>query len=679
MPRAHIDIESFSEVDLTDVGVYRYAEHPSTRINCIAVAVDNHPVKIVVKADEFWPLGDKLNDYTWAAHNAEFERVMLSGAPGRRIGFPQIPIDQWVCTAAKCAVHALPRKLEDAAKALRLDFQIDPGKRANMLKTAKLQRGVRYTPDSHPDIFAKLYADCCADVEAERAVDKLLPDLRDDEQILWVLDQQINQRGFLVDLETATWITKLRDEYLEELVAECIRICGYAPTQVEAVRGWLQSKGVELPDLTKKTVENHLKGDDERVLRIRQEASKTSVSKFDAMRRIACADGRVRGAFMFHGASPGRWTGKLVQPHNLAKPSRSMEGWEVGLAENIKGMSLGAVKALNPEVMDALSSCGRPMIVAPKGRELIVSDFSSIESRIVAWMADETWKLDVFNTHGKIYEAVAAKMFRLPEETILNYKKKHGHHHPGRDLGKRTELSCGYAGGVAAVRRSPGFDNIKPVPTDEEVQDWVTAWRIACPRTVAMWKGLERLMVTAIESGQVTQGYKCRFGVIDYSVEKKLGLDRNPVEFLKIQLPSGRGIYFAEPRVEIEKVMWNEEKKRYVPHDGSEAKIKLRKTITFMQVIKGLMWIRDSAHGGIFLQNIVEGIGRDLLKNGMFNLVKNGYPDVILHVHDEIGAEVDAGTGDVEEFSRLMCRLPKWAQGLPVTTAGYRAKRYHKD
>jgi DNA polymerase len=670
--RLHIDIETQSAAQLDKVGVYVYANHPSTRITCIACGLDNGRVALPVSFGGRWPREYSISGLRLAAHNAEFERVILSGPPGQKIGFPQTRMEQWVCTAAKASVHALPRKLEKCAVALGLDNLVDPTKRQNMLTLSKPKKdGSFWTPDTAPEKFQQWYADCITDVEAEREIDNLLPDLSLSEARLYIIDQEINSRGFKIDRTTVKAITLLRDEYVELLLQECMDICGHSPNQRDAVLNWLMSKGVELADYTSTTINAALDGKhkDERVLQIRRETGKTSVSKFDTMLRVAGADDRVRGAYMFHGASPGRWTGKLVQGHNLAKPVIERE---VELADQLATMPLGTLQLLEPQVMDALSSCARPMIVADEGCELIASDFSSIESRITAWLCNETWKLEAFRRGDPIYEAVAARMFKKELAFFKDYKKKTGKHHVYRDLGKRTELMCGYAGGIAAVKRSPGFE--KTGATDGEVQEWVDLWRTACPRTVAMWKGLERLIVGAIETGQVTQGYRCRFGLVKYA---------NDYTFLRIQLPSGRSIYFAGPRVEQTKVVWNEEKRRYAVYEPDliawhrTAKVKIQREIGFWQQIKE-QWRFDFAHGGIFLQNIVEAIGRDLLKNAMFSVTTAGYP-ITMHTHDELVAEVKKGTGSVKEFNQLMCKPVAWAEGLPLDAAGYRARRYHKD
>jgi DNA polymerase len=669
MRRLHIDIETQSELDLSKVGVYKYAEHHSTRITFVACALDDGPVSLPVRSGQIWPVRYRIDDIELAAHNAEFERVVLGSACGKQIGFPQTRIDQWVCTASKASVHALPRALEKCAIALGLANRIDPTKRANMLSLAKPNKaGVFWTPETQPQKFEQWGNDCMADVEAEREIDQLLPDLIPSEKRLYVLDQVINQRGFAVDVDTAIAVCKLRDEHVAELVEECMKISGFAPSQRAEILNWLTSKGVELKDYTAKTIKDALDGphENERVLQIRRETGKTSVAKFDSLLRTVCADGRIRGSYLFHGASPGRWTGKGFQPHNIAKPTID---WEVDLAEQLKTMSLATLATLEPSVMDALSSCGRPMIIGGPGRELIATDFSSVESRITAWLCDEQWKLDVFRGDGKIYEAVAARMFKKPVEFFAEYRAKTGKHHAYRDLGKRTELMCGYAGGLAAVKRSPGFE--KTGATDEEVLQWVALWREACPRTKGMWKGLERLIANAIESGQVTQGYKCRFGLVTYA---------NGYKFLKIQLPSGRGIFFANPKVDKRNVVWSEELKRYVaynPDAHKDAYVKVQREIGFWQQIKE-QWVYDTAHGGIFLQNIVEGVGRDLLKSGMLRLDAAGY-EIVGHTHDEAFSEVDYGTRSVAEHDALMCELPIWAGGLPMNAAGYRHKRYHKD
>ena len=662
--RAHIDIESQSEVDLTKVGVFIYAQHPSTRITCISVALGDGEVTTPVKYGERWPARYQLDStISLGAHNAEFERTMLNGPPGAVLGFPRTSVNQWVCTAAKAASHALPRKLEHLLAALRLDERIDEGKHRNMLKTSKPYKGVMPTPQTMPKEFEKLYEDNRRDVEGERAVDKLLPDLIASERRLWILDQEINERGFWVNRRDIKRIIELRDEHVQSLVDECVKLCGFAPTQVEAVRGWLQSKGIELADMKAKTVLE--RKNEHRILEIRKETSKTSTAKFDRMLECSRVDGRVRGGHMFHGASPGRWTGKLVQSQNLPKPV--IQG-EVELAGQVGSFNLATLRLLYDSPMDAMSSLARPMIQAPEGKILRVGDFSQVEARIVPWLVGEEWKLEAFRRNEPIYESTAAKMFRVDLSFFTDYLKKNGHHHQWRDLGKRTELMCGYAGGVAAVKRSPGFEKINPQPKDEEIKGWVDLWRTACPRTVASWKNLANLCIKAIETRQVYSGYRCKFGMVTYG----------KVEFLRIQLPSKRSIYMAEPQVHSKQMWWDEGKNRYVEYEIPGVESRTMKEISHMQDHSKYGWVRERSHGGIILQNITEGVGRDLLAHGMINLDNAGYP-ITMHVHDEAVAETDEDFGSTEEFLELLTDKPGWAEDFPLAAAGYSSQYYHKD
>lgn len=674
MPRLHIDIESFGTVDLTEVGVYVYANHPDTRIRCISVALDDGAISTPVKFGQNWPSRYRLSGLTLAAHNAEFERVMLNGPPGQRIGFPKTELNQWLCTAFKAAIHGLPRNLEDLLNALKLEQRIDKDKRKNMLLLSKpLYRSINKqrtriipTPETHPAEFEKWYADCEADVAGERAVDQLLPDPIPSEQRLYALDQTINERGFWTNQDMVRQLIEIREEHLEKLVNECMQLSGLEPSQRDAVKGWLASKGIELENLRANTVKDNLHR--HRVLEIRRETSKSSTAKLDRMVVCAGRDHRVRGAHLVHGATPGRWTGKLVQSQNLPKPLIDEELC-VELAKLIPTMDLATLRLLVDSVMDTMASLLRCCIQAPPGRILRVGDFTAVESVIVAWLCGEDWKLDAFKRTGKApYEAIAARMFKVTEKFFSDYEKEHGHKHEYRDLGKRTELLGQYAGGPAAIERSPGFDKIDPQPSRKEVQEWVDRWREANPQIKNSWKVLAQLCIRAIETRTVQSGYHCKFGVVNYG---------GKIDFLRIQLPSKRSIYFAEPMVHVKEMYWNETTRRYQdePIDGQQPKV--MKEWSHMAWIKG-MWLRDRTHGGVTLQNITEAFGRDLLVNGMFNVEEAGYP-VIMHIHDELVAETAEDQGSTEEFLQLMTKLPDWAPDFPLRSAGYSGSIYHKD
>lgn len=676
MPRLHIDIESYGTVDLTKVGVYVYANHPDTRIRCISVALDDSPVTTPVKFGGKWPARySSLRGITLAAHNAEFERVMLSGPPGKRIRFPETDLNQWVCTAHKAAIHGLPRTLEHLLVALHLDERIDADKRKNMLLLSKPLRRklhgeyrlIEPTPETHPEQFEKWYADCEADVAGERAVDRLLPDPSEAEMRVYRLDQTINARGFWTNQKMIRRLLEIREEHVSKLVDECVELCGFEPSQRDAVKGWLESKGIELVNLRAATVKDNLHR--HRVLEIRRETQKTSTSKLPRMVECAGVDGRVRGAHLIHGATPGRWTGKLVQSQNLPKPLINEE-WCVELAKLVPDMDLGTLRLLVDSVMDAMASLLRCCIQAPEGKTLRVGDFSAVESVIVAWLVNEEWKLEIFRRPGKsyIYEAIAARMFGLTEQFLIDYAKKQGHHHESRDLGKRTELACGYAGGPGAIERSAGFDKIDPPPDRRLVQSWVDAWREACSATAASWKNLAALCIRAIETRTVQSGYRCKFGVVNYG---------GRLDFLRIQLPSKRSIYFAEPMVHTKEMYWDETIRRYTDQPILGVQPRTMKEWSHMSWVKG-MWVRDRTHGGVTLQNITEGVGRDLLVNGMLSVEEAGYP-VIMHVHDEAVAETDEGWGSTEEFLAKLVRLPAWAEDFPLKAAGYSGPIYHKD
>ncbi len=682
--RLHLDIETFSEVDLPKCGVYRYAEDPSTEILCIAWALEEGPVNLWKPGQ---PLGDLLNDIKratiLAAHNAQFERVVLTGPAGQKIGFPTLPISKWMCTAAKAAVHALPRSLDKCALALGLTKKDLDGKRVMLKlsrprKPTKINLAVRYTYDQAPQDFEVLYAYCVNDVVVEREIDHTLADLLPAEQKMWEFDQLINNRGLQVDLSTVHKVLGLAAEYSKQLSDECVYITGSAPGQRDKIMKWCVHEGYPLAGYTALDIRTHLddpgcSGQVHRVLTIRAETSRTSVKKYDAIARAVCTDQRIKGMFLYHGAGTGRWAGRLVQLQNLPR-GKFKKMTEV--AEQIAAGDLPWLTALYNSPMDAFSTAIRPMIIAAPGRKFITSDFSNIEGRVLAWLAGETWKLKAFDDFDKgtgpdLYLVSAARIYNCSIEEA----KQH------RQMGKVAELALGFGGGVGAFAKMADIYGVKLKPAlasiyasstadmidkaewlfnherktnaDANHDEYIAAelvkqlWRQAHPKTCDFWRDLEAAMKEAILMRKTVH-----VGRVKVFVKN---------DFMYMKLPSGRSLAYYKPEITVTKSKWG-----------------AKDALTFMSenAVTG-QWGRESTYGGSLVENAVQAVARDFLVSGMYAVEQAGYP-VIGHVHDEIISEVPSNFGSVLEFEQLMTTFPAWGHGIPLASSGWEGLRYKK-
>lgn len=700
MPRKlHIDIETFSECDLKREGLYRYAAHPSTELLVVCYAFDDEPVQTWVPDDDpFVP--DDLRSHVASggqirAHNASFERVVLNGAAGQRVDFPRIAIGQCVCTAAKMAAHGLPRALGDAAAALGTHPKNDVG-RMDMLQLSKPRTGkvARWTRDNAAERFARLDQYCVDDVEAERGIDRTVPDLSANEQRVYELDQLINDRGIAVDLEAVGNAQVLIAEYKAELQERCREWTGLNPSQSAKLAEWVRDNGYpQLTDLQADTVKHAVRDaacppEASRVLRLYSTFNAKAVSKYEAIERSVDEDGRLRGMFLYYGAGTGRWSSLIVQLQNLFRPV--IDDPDVAV-ECFASRDLDWLRAVYPNVdpMKVLASCVRAMLVPAPGKELQAIDFSGIESRVNAWMFGEEWKLDAFRAYDRgagpdQYLIAVANAFGLDVQTLTKKDRR-------RQWGKAIDLFGGYEGGVSAfevmaetysVDLGEIASAIGPLirPEERESAEWMwqrfgrggalshdvyvacdvvkQRWRARHPRIVEGWRDLREAARMAIEHpGSV---YALPNGKIKFRVRD---------QWLQMRLPSGRSVHYFRPMVSYEK---------FKDSDGFDtdednprsAKISYMGVDTYTR-----RWMRTGTYGGKLCENAVQALSRDLLVNALFNLEAAGYPTVGT-VHDEIISEVDGGS--LEEAMSIVCRLPAWAQGLPVAAEGWRAKRYRK-
>ncbi len=654
MRTLHIDLETFSDINITKAGLYKYVQSPAFEILLFAYSYDYEPVRIVdLAAGEQIPLQviHDLNDpnVTKTAHNAAFEINCLKR-------YFATETCQWHCAMVHAYYCGLPGQLGQLGRALGL-----PEGKQKMSVGRQLIRYfcVPCTPTKsnygrtrnlwhHDKQKWELFkAYCVRDVETEMEIHKILEryPFPEAEHYNWVLDQWINANGVAVDRELTAGALKMSAEVQEGLSGRAKKLTGLDnPNSVAQLKQWIRdNSGLELETLNKQTVAEVLadkSGDGlvKEVLRIRKELGKTSVKKYEAMEACVCADGRIRGLLQFYGANrTGRWAGRLVQVQNLP---RNYLGTLDTARELVKKGQTDAVKAVYGNVPDTLSQLIRTAFVPRPGNKFIVADFSAIEARVLSWLAGEQWRLDVFRTHGKIYEASASAMFGVDIGLI----KKGNPEYALRGKGKIAELALGYQGGAGSLV-SMGALNMGL--SEEELPDIVRRWRGSNQRIVDFWYAVERHALDTVRHGGT--GY----------LSCGITFGREP-DYLTITLPSGRKLYYYKP--EIRK---NALGREAIHFRGVDQKTK--------------KWEMISTYGGKLTENIVQAVARDLLANSLMNLYREGF-EIDFHIHDEVIMEVPEDSGrTLEEAVGVMCWLPGWAEGLPLNADGFESHYYKKD
>lgn len=650
-----IDIETFSSVDIKKSGLYKYVQSPDFEILLFAYAYNDEPVQIVDLAQgETLPeqvIQDLNNpEVVKTAYNAAFEYYALSK-------FYQTSIEQWRCTMILGAYFGYPFGLEAICKVLGLEEdkkKMAVGKALIKyfccpVKPTKTNGGRTRNYPKHDLEKWELFKDYCKrDVVAEREVKnhfslELFPG---EEHRLWCIDQAINQRGVLVDKQLVEGALFINDLVSEEIRKEMRLLTGLDnPNSVSQLKDWVTKQlGYNISGLGKEQIDNMLKWEDVRenkklkkVLELRKKGSKSSISKYQAMAEGMCSDNRVRGLLQFYGTKTGRWAGRLVQVQNL--PRNYMETLDLA-----RGMLKERQKIffdlMYPNVPDSISQLIRTAFIPSDGNVFLVADFSAIEARVLSWLAGEEWRLQVFRTHGKIYEASASAMFGVPIEKI----QKGNPEYELRQKGKIAELALGYQGGVGALT-SMGALNMGL--TEEELPDIVKRWRTSNRRIVDFWYSVEERAKATVEHG-VSTHHPCG-----------ISFHRTP-DSLMIQLPSGRHLFYVNPRLER-----NERGGQSLWYDGLDQGSK--------------NWNAIQTYGGKLTENIVQAVARDCLANALFHLEWNDYP-VVMHIHDECVIEVEKNSGKtLEKAIELMCINPSWASGLPLAADGFETSYYKKD
>lgn len=654
-----IDLETYSDVDLTKSTVYRYSEDPSFRILLFGYAVDDDPVTVIDVTQEPIPGGilSMLTDpnVIKQAYNANFERVCLSNyfrQQGIEIYDSFLPPEQWRCTMVQALSVGLPRSLAEVGDALGL-----PEDKAKMKEGRDLIRyfcrpcsptktnggRTRNLPEHAPDKWLMFKAYNARDVETERTIRRILdkcpvPDI---EWRAYWLDQRINDRGVMVDRKLVSNAIKISREHTELLTQEAVNLTGLQNVNsVSQLKGWLGVEG----SLDKKAIramrsEGNLTLKQDRLLAIRQEMGKTSISKYEAMERGICRDLRVRGLFQFFGANrTGRWAGRQVQVQNLPQNHLSdlNTAREIVLSGDRESLQL-----LYGNVPDALSQLIRTAFIAPNGRTFAVADFSAIEARVLAWLANERWRMEVFAEGRDIYCASASQMFRVPVE-------KHGVNGHLRQKGKIAELALGYGGSCGALTQMGAIEmGLK----EEELQPLVDAWRATNPNVTKFWWDVDGMAREAINHPGTIQRLHCAGGRVTLVAQCTRNL-------LKLQLPSGRCLHYWKPQIEVNKF-------------GSES-------ITYGGLDAG-KWARVESYGPKLVENIIQATSRDCLRDAMLR-VAEAFP-IVMHVHDEMIVEAaeDEAEGVLAYMQECMGKEIEWAPGLLLRGDGYITKYYKKD
>lgn len=654
-----VDIETYSSVDIKKSGLYKYVQSDDFEILLFAYSLDGAPAQVVDLAQ-----GEKIPEDITAmlfredcrkhAYNAAFEWYCLSKHFGVSAN---VWLSQWRCTMLHGLYCGFPAGLDSIGTALGLpqdkkklgigksliNYFCKPCK-----PTAANGQRTRNLPAHAPEKWELFKEYCARDVAAEMSVENILAafPVPDDIQKQWELDVRINSRGVRLDMGLVAGAIRCSEKSTAELLDEAVRLTGLEnPKSVSQLKKWLEAEtSTEIKSLNKADVENMLGGNVpqenvRRVLQLRQELSKSSVKKYAAMENAVCADGRARGLIQFYGANrTGRWAGRLIQVQNLPRTYLS----SLDLARDYaKSGGAFMLKLTCGSVPDTLSQLIRTAFIPSEGCKFVVADFSAIEARVIAWLAGESWRQEVFAKGGDIYCASASQMFKVPVE-------KHGVNGHLRQKGKIAELALGYQGGVSALISMGALDTGL---TEEELPVIVSAWRAANPRIKDLWYSVERAAVDTVSNFR-TNAVR---GLIFNYEHDPLGY----LEFMTVTLPSGRKLYYPFPV--IAENHFGKPAVHYMGQDGNSKK-----------------WGRLSTYGGKLTENIVQAIARDCLAAALERLDAAGYKTV-MHIHDEAVIDCPADKADLEAVCKIMSQPIPWAQGLLLNADGFVSDYYKKD
>lgn len=650
MKELFMDLETYSDVDLSKSGVYRYAQSSNFEILLFAYSVDKGPVQVInIKENEQIPT-DVLNALTDSsvkkyAYNAVFERICLSKYLGYPIGMYLSP-NSWYCDMVHAATLGLPLSLENVGIVLGIEKQkLTIGKslikyfcipctptKANGYRTRNL-------PHHDRDKWNEFIKYNKRDVETEMEIHNRLAKfpVLEQEWDNYHLDQRINDYGIMIDVDFVNHAIRCDEENQENNIEKVKLITGVNnPNSPKQLKEWLIEQGMtEIDSLSKVDVTRLLKdatGNVEEILKLRQDIAKSSVKKYIAMQNVVCKDDRCRGLIQFYGANrTGRYAGRLIQMQNL--PQNHLEPLSEA-RELIRMENLDGTLAKFGAISTVLSELIRTAFIPKKGYRFIVSDFSAIEARVLAWLAKEEWRLELFRNGGDIYCMSASKMFGVPVE-------KNGINKELRQKGKIAELACGYGGSVGALK---AFGAVALGIKESELKGIIDKWREANPNIIKLWWEVDKTAKNVITNKSTLMCYGLKF-----SYEKGI---------MFIELPSKRRLAYCKPRIGINALGL--------------------KCITYEGIGTGKKWERIESYGPKLVENIVQGIARDILAEAMMRLYKNGYK-ITMHIHDEVVLEVEENVSTVEEVCRIMKISPTWAKDLPLNADGYECKFYKKE
>jgi len=644
-----IDLETYSDVDLPNCGVYRYVEG-DFHILLFAYAFDDEETKCVDMA-----CGEQLpaevvdaihnENIIKSAWNAQFERICLSKYFGT-----QLDPDAWQCTMVWAASLSLPLKLATAAQALKTAQQKDAvGERliryfSIPCKPTKSNGGrTRNLPEHAPEDWKLFKSYCIQDVETERDIRRRLEKfpILPQEWDFYHMDQRINDRGILIDKELVQQAIICNMAMSEEMTKRAYALTGLEnPNSVSQLKGWLEERGIEVDSLGKKNVASLITDLDKHsadgealdMMKLRLQMAKSSVKKYQAAERYICQDGRAHGLFQFSGANrTQRWAGRGIQLQNL--PQNHISTLDEA-RELVKMGCFDMIEALYGNTPDILSQLIRTMLIPKDGYEFIVADFSAIEARVLAWLAGEQWRLDAFQRGEDIYCASASQMFGVPVV-------KHGINGELRQKGKVAELACGYGGGAGALISMGALDmGLK----EDELPDIISSWRDANPEIVKFWYAVEKAAIETVKDHT------------DRTVGK-IGFQFS-ANTLWIVLPSGRRLAYIKPKLQPNRFG--------------------RMALTFEGLGANNKWTRGETYSGKLTENITQATARDLLAEAMRRMELVGL-GIVGHVHDEVILEVPKGQYTVDDVCDIMNQNPAWADGLPLSSAGYTGNYYFKD
>lgn len=667
--KLHIDFETRSAVDLKVFGLDIYSHHETTDAWCLCYAFDEDQVKT-------WRIGEALPQEIYdhvkagkpvVGHNVTFEFAIWNNCMRKKYGWPTLKISQCYCSMAMAYAMSLPPSLKMLARALNAKTQKDMDGHALMLSMSKPRKWVDGKPEfwNVPERLERLIKYCINDVAAERDCEKMMVPLSESERRVWLLDQRINQRGIGVDREACEKtlaLAKIVQKDLNKKIKQATEGAISETSEATAILRWCNDNGIPMESLKKHDMEEwleleHLPSNVREVLEIRGDAAKISVKKLDVMLNMSLRDGRLRGQFQYHGAGPGRWSGRGVQLHNLPRPLKEYKdaALQQAIIDGIRSGYLDEndIDNLYGPFMRVISSLVRGYLVSTSGQDFIGADLANIEGRVLAWLAGEEWKLDAF----RAYDAgTGSDIYLLTAGRILKKKASEVDDDERQAYGKVPELALGYGGGVGAFQSMAVNYNVEV--TNEEADEIKMDWRAVHPATYKFWGQLNSAAMSAVRNAGGTFYAGAKGRQIAFKVAGS---------FLWVKLPGGRCLCYPFPEISTVKAPWGDQI-QCVTYMGVDGRAKSK--------TKG-KWVRLTTYGGYWAENVTQAVARDILVEGMFRMEDRNYP-IVLHVHDENVAEVAKEYGDVKEVEELMSIVPVWAQGLPIAAKGFRGTRYRK-